>query len=111
MVPMEIESHDPRGLLFDIGEDGKIVIFNPLHPHMDNLSRDPMALEQIGQSKETHGQKIDPDELINGSIVISQLRNMEKKAAQSFHRGNCKMARRSISTPPPKLAKGKAHRA
>jgi hypothetical protein len=47
MVPMEIHGNDPRTLLPDIFDDGKMVIFNPLHTEVDKLCRDTLTVEKI----------------------------------------------------------------
>jgi len=47
-VPLKIEGHDAGSLLLKIRDDGKMGIFNPFHPEMDNFSRDVMGLEKIG---------------------------------------------------------------
>jgi hypothetical protein len=48
MVPVEINGNDSWGLLANIMEDRKIVIFNPFYPHMHDLSGDATALEKVG---------------------------------------------------------------
>jgi len=101
MMPMKINGNDPRRLLSDIFNDGKTLILNPLHSQVDNLGRDPLSLKKVGQSKESHREKVDPNELINGSVVIDKFRDMNEKAVYSFHRGNCKMSEMRISTPHP----------
>src|SRR4030042_795150 len=100
MVPVKIDSQDPRVFFFNIVQDRKIVIFNPLHSKVHNLSGNAMALEEVRQSKEPHRQKINPDKMIDGPIVIYQLGNVEKKAIQLYHRGNCKMFSKGIATSP-----------
>jgi hypothetical protein len=70
MVPMEIDGNNPWSLLFDIREDGKIVIFNPLHSQVNDLAGNSMTLKEVSQAKKSHGKEVDPDKLINGSIII-----------------------------------------
>jgi hypothetical protein len=70
MMPVEIEGNDPRGLLPDVFDDGKFVVFNPLYSQVHNLSGNVMTLEKVGQSEEPHGQEIDPDETIDRPVVI-----------------------------------------
>jgi hypothetical protein len=48
MVPMETDGNDPRGLLLDVFENGKMMIFNPLHSHVHNLGRNALTLEEVG---------------------------------------------------------------
>jgi len=72
MVPVEIESNDSWSFFPNMIEDRKIVIFDPLHSHVYNLSENAMTLEKVSQSEESHRQEVDPDKLINGPIVISQ---------------------------------------
>jgi hypothetical protein len=98
MVPVEVHGHDSRGLLPDIVDDGEFVILNPFHPHVHNLSGNAMTLEKIGQSEEPHGKEVDPDEMMNRSVVIGQLRDMEKNTVECSHRPNCKMLIDNIST-------------
>jgi hypothetical protein len=71
MVPVKIDRNHPGGFLPDIGEDGKIAIFDPFHSHMYDLSRNALTVKEVGQSEESHRQEVDPDKLINGPIVIS----------------------------------------
>jgi hypothetical protein len=78
MVPVEIDGNDPRSLLPDIFDDRKSVIFNPFHSQVYDLGGNAMTLEKVGQPKESHGQEIDPDEMIDGPVVISQLGDMKK---------------------------------
>ena len=49
---------------------------------MHDLSGDAAALEKVGQSEESHGQEIDPDEMIDRPVVIGQLGNMEKNTVK-----------------------------
>jgi hypothetical protein len=91
MVPVEIEGNDSWSFFPNIIEDRKIVIFDPLHSDVYDLGRNVMTLEKVGQSKESHRQEVDPDKLINGPIVISQLGDVDEEAVHSFHRENCKM--------------------
>jgi len=90
-MPVEIDGNAPRVLLSDIFDDGKFVILDPLHPHVHDLSGDVMTLEKVGQPEEPHGQEIDPDEIIDRSVVIGQLGNMEEETVHLFHRRDCKM--------------------
>jgi len=78
MVPVKIEGNDPRSLLSDMIDDGKMGILNPFNSHMYDLGGNAMTLEKVGQPKESHGQEIDPDEMIDGPVVISQLGDMKK---------------------------------
>jgi hypothetical protein len=48
VVPMETDGNDPRGLLLDVFENGKMMIFNPLHSHVHNLGRNALTLEEVG---------------------------------------------------------------
>jgi hypothetical protein len=50
-----------------------------------------MPLEKIGQSEESHGKEVDPDEMMDRSVVIGQLRNMEENTGECSHGANCKM--------------------
>jgi hypothetical protein len=106
MVPVEVHRYDPRRLLAKILNDGKMVIFNPLHSHVYDLSGYATALEKVSQSEEAHGQEIDPDEMIDRPVIVDQLGDMEKNNVRSSHRGNCKMLIRTISTSSKKLPLG-----
>jgi hypothetical protein len=106
MMPVEVNGNDSRVFLFDIFDDRKIVVLNPLHPHVHNLGGDLMTLEEIGQSEEPHGQEIDPDEMIDRPVIIGQLGDMEKNTVNSSHQRNCKMSRAIISTSSQKKSHG-----
>jgi hypothetical protein len=67
---------------------------------VDDLGGNTITLEEIGQSKEPHGQEVDPDEMIDRPVVIGQLGNMEENTIKFSHRGNCKMLTGYISTSP-----------
>jgi hypothetical protein len=82
MMPVEIDGNDPRSLLSDIFDDGKFVVFNPLHSQVHNLSGNVMTLEKVRQSEEPHGQEIDPDEMIDRPVVIGQLGNMKEETVK-----------------------------
>jgi hypothetical protein len=98
VVPVEVQGDDPRGLLPKILNDGKIVIFNPLHSQVDDLGGNTTTLEKVGQPEEAHGQKVDPDEMMDRPVIVGQLGNMEKNKIKATHGGNCKMLTRDIST-------------
>jgi hypothetical protein len=70
MMPVKIDGYDLRPLPLDVIQNGEMRVFNPLHSKMDNLRRDTFSVEHIGQPEETHGKEIDPDKLIDGSIVV-----------------------------------------
>ena len=74
-------------LFSDIFEDGKIMIFDPLHSHVNDLGGNTTTLQQIGQCEKSHGQEVDPGKMMNGPIVIDQFGDVQEEAAQSFHRG------------------------
>jgi hypothetical protein len=99
---MKVEGDDPRSLFPKILNDGKIVIFNPLHSQVDDLSGNAMALEKVGQSEESHGQKVDPDEMVDRPIIIGQLGDMEENKIRATHGG---IVRCSRSVFQPKLKK------
>jgi hypothetical protein len=96
MVPVKIDGDDPRGFFLDIVDDWEIRILDPLHSRVDHLRRDLMLLEKVRQPEKTYGKEIDPDTLIEGSIVIPELRDVKKKAIH--HRRDCKMSPEAIST-------------
>jgi hypothetical protein len=98
MVPVEVQGDDPRGLLSQIVNDGKIVVFNPFHSQVNDLGGNTATLQNVGQSKESHGQEVDPDEMADRPVIIGQLRDMEKNKIKATHGGNCKMPMRHIST-------------
>jgi hypothetical protein len=78
MVPVKIDGNDPRTFLLDIIDDGKIMILNPFNPHVYDLSGNAMTLEKVSQTKKPHGEKIDPDEMMDGPVVIGQLGDMKE---------------------------------
>jgi hypothetical protein len=82
MMPVEIECNDPRGLIPDIFDDGKFVVFNPLYSKVHHFSGNVMTMEKVGQSEEPHGQEIDPHETIDRPVVIGQLGDMKKNAVK-----------------------------
>jgi hypothetical protein len=98
MVPVEVDGDDSRGLLPDIVDDRKTMIFNPFHSHVDDLGGNAMALKEVGQSEEPHGQEVDPDEMMDRPVVIGQLGDMKKDTVKCSHRANCKMPESNIST-------------
>jgi hypothetical protein len=102
VVPVEVQGDDPRGLPPNILNDGKIVIFNPLHSQVDDLSGNAMALEKVGQSQKPHGQEVDPDEMMDRPVIIGQLGNMEENKIRATHGG---IVRRSRVVFQPKLKK------
>jgi hypothetical protein len=57
-----------------------------------------MPLEKIGQSEESHGKEVDPDEMMDRPVVIGQFGDMKKNTVKCSHRANCKMPTRNIST-------------
>jgi hypothetical protein len=85
MVPVEVQGDDPRGLFSEILNDGKIVVLNPLHSQVDDLSGNTTTLENVGQSEESHRQEVDPDEMIDRPVIIGQLGNMEKNNIRATH--------------------------
>jgi hypothetical protein len=98
MVPVEVDGNNSRVFLFDIFDDRKMMILNPFHSHMHNLGGDVVTLEEVSQSEESHGQKVDPNKIIDRPVVIIQLGDMEKNTVKSSHWGNCKMSTGYIST-------------
>jgi hypothetical protein len=106
MVPVEVDGNDSRGFLFDIFDDRKMMIFNPLHPHVYDLGGNMMTLEKVGQSEKPHGHEIDPDEMIDRPVIIGQFWDMEKNTVKFSHRRNCKMSGWRISTPSQKKSHG-----
>jgi hypothetical protein len=85
MVPVEVQSENPRRLFSNIFDDRKSTIFNPLHSQVYDLSRNAMVLKNVGQPEEPHGEEVDPGEMIDRPVVIGQLRNMEKNAGEFSH--------------------------
>jgi hypothetical protein len=104
MVPVEVQGDDPRGLLSQIVDDGKIVVFNPFHSQVDDLGGNTATLQNVGQSKESHGQEVNPDEMADRPVIIGQLGDMEKNKIKATHGGNCKMLTRDIQPKPKKNA-------
>jgi hypothetical protein len=77
---------------------------------MHNLGGDVVTLEEVSQSEESHGQKVDPNKIINRPVVIVQLGDMEKNTVKFSHWGNCKMPTGYISTSPQKKSHGAKRR-
>jgi len=71
MVPVKIDGNDARILLPDIVNHGKRVVLDPFYSQMDDLRRDALSVQRIGQSEESHRKEIDPDKLIDGPIVVA----------------------------------------
>jgi hypothetical protein len=63
-----------------------------------DLGGNAMALKEVGQSEEPHGEEVDPDEMMDRPVVIGQLGDMKKNTVKGSHRANCKMLARNIST-------------
>jgi hypothetical protein len=72
-----------------------------------DLGGNAMTLEKVGQSKEPHGQEVDPDEMTDRPVIIIQFGDVEKNKIKAIHGGNCKMLTRNISTSSQEFAKGK----
>jgi hypothetical protein len=54
---------------------------------MYDLGGKSMTLEKVGQSEETHRQKVDPHEIIDRPVIIGQFGDMEKKKIKVTHGG------------------------
>ena len=37
---------------------------------MDNLGRDVVSLEEVGQAQEPHGQEVDPGEFTDWPVIV-----------------------------------------
>jgi hypothetical protein len=87
MMPVEIEGNDPGRFFLYLFKNIVAWVFNPFHTQVNDLGGNVLAVEKIGQPKKPHGKEIDPNELVNGPIIILQLGDMEEETVHLFHRG------------------------
>jgi len=87
MVPVKIEGRDARGMLSDIVKDREVPILDPFQTEVKDLSRNIMALEEVGQCQKSHGKEIDPQELTDRPVVIAPFGDVKEEAIHFFHRG------------------------
>jgi len=105
MVPVEVQGDDSRGLLAEIFNDRKMVVFNPLYSQVDDLGGNALTLEKVGQPEESHGQEVDPDEMADRTVIIIQLGNMEKNKIKTTHGGIVRCSRVVFQLKLKKIAK------
>jgi hypothetical protein len=93
MVPVEVQGDDSRGFLAKIFNDRKMAVFNPLHSQVDDLGGNALTLKKVGQSEESHGQEVDPDEMADRTVIIGQFGDVEKDKIKVTHGGIVRCSR------------------